>query len=44
MKYISMPDQTPDSRNDDFYEELSHNWKKKAKDLQARRWEKLKHH
>ena len=41
IRYLTTPDQTPDSRNDEFYEEISRNWEKRAKDLQDRRWDKI---
>jgi hypothetical protein len=41
INYIAIPEETPDSRNDGFYKEISRDWKKRAKDLQHRRWEKI---
>lgn len=41
IQYITTPEQTPDSRHDAFYEEISRNWEKRAKNLQDRRWEKI---
>lgn len=41
IDYIAIPEDTADARNDLFFEDISRNWKKKAKDLQSRRWEKI---
>ncbi len=37
IDYIITPEETPDSRNEDFYRAVSHNWQKRAKDLRERR-------
>ena len=41
--YIQIPEDTPDTRNEGFYNRISNNWRKRAKDLQERRWDKLEH-
>lgn len=41
LDYMTIPEETPDSRNNDFYEEISRNWEKRAKNLQNRRWHKI---
>ncbi len=41
IEYITTPEDTPDIRNDTFYENISRNWKKRAQNLQDRRWEKI---
>lgn len=43
IDYIMTPDQTPDTRNDEFYEEISHDWQKRAKSLWQRRWDEIEH-
>ena len=43
IKYIAMPDQTPDTRNDGFYKDISHDWQKRARNLRERRLEEIEH-
>jgi hypothetical protein len=42
LSYISAPTETPDTRNEAFYQEISHSWEERAKNLRERRWEELK--
>lgn len=43
LDYISTPAETPGSRNDGFYEDISHDWEKRAKNLLERRWDRIEH-
>lgn len=43
IDYITIPEETPDSRNKGFYEEIARNWEERAKNLQSRRWEQIEH-
>ena len=41
IDYIFSPEETPNTRNNDFYHQVSYDWQKRAKKLQDRRWEKI---